>query len=156
MVASRCRTVLRVHGSATIARSGVKPRNKMRRMRGCSGASISPRKLSSSGTVTPGARMSPTDDSFLASRKPYCVSANDVVNTMCSLGRLTGHCSRSRARNAQSFVLVWSIGSNVKSGDADDGDVSVIGVSSAGTEVVEQFGGRVEHRQRLVERDGGH
>ena len=72
--------------SAAFAAAGVKPRSSRRRMRGCSGASISPRKLSSSGTVTPGARMSPTDDSFLASRKPYCVSANDVVNTMCSFG----------------------------------------------------------------------
>jgi hypothetical protein len=66
MVASRCRTVLRVHGSATIARPGVKPRNKIRRMRGCNGASISPRKLSSSGTVTPGARMSPTEENRFA------------------------------------------------------------------------------------------
>ena len=47
------------------AAAGVNPRSSRRRMRGCSGASSSPRKLSSSGTVTPGARMSPTDDKRL-------------------------------------------------------------------------------------------
>ena len=75
---------------------GVKPFSSRRRIRGCSGASISPRKLSSSGTRSPGARMSPTDENVFASRKPLAVSSYFAVNTRSADGRLTGHSSRSR------------------------------------------------------------
>ena len=57
---SRRRTALRVQPSAAAARRRVNPFSSTRRIRGCSGASSSPRKLSASGTLTPGARMSPT------------------------------------------------------------------------------------------------
>ena len=49
--------------------------SRIRRIFGWTGGSSSPRKHSSSGTVTPGARMSPADEKFLLSRNALAVSA---------------------------------------------------------------------------------
>ena len=65
----------RVNGSTSSAVRGVNARCNNRRTRGCSGGSISPRKLSSSGTTTPAPRKPSADENRFASLNVAEVSA---------------------------------------------------------------------------------
>ena len=75
-IRSRSRSVSRrVNGSTSAAVRGVNARCSSRRTRGCSGGSISPRKLSSSGTTTPAPRKPSAEENRRASLNVAAVSA---------------------------------------------------------------------------------
>ena len=97
-IRSRSRSVSRrVNGSTSAAVRGVNARCSSRRTRGCSGGSISPRKLSSSGTTTPAPRKPSADENRLGilERRRGVRVARGVDEAL--------HRARHRALGAQPF-----------------------------------------------------